>query len=293
MLKKYDLLNENFHLVKLDQYFEQAFNEYNEHNLEGIHIFFSLKGEGTYKSVISDHKASANTNICNIDLISHGNQGVFSIPQNTHKQSLSLFVQKDYLLKALCENHTTENIYEFFEKRLKIQNIKNKRLNTKSHLIAHEIFNTPYTGALEKISLESKMLDLLYLELSESLIVQEEKNKQIVLSKQDKEAIYHANEILSTNLQEPPSIKQLAQMVRLNEFKLKYGFDKLFNNSPYSISVENRLNKAKELLEDSELNINEIALEVGYKYPQSFSNAFYKKFSIRPKELMKSRKYYY
>jgi len=53
------------------------------------------------------------------------------------------------------------------------------------------------------------------------------------------------------------------------------------------------MQKAKILLKESEYNINEIALLVGYSYAQNFSNAFLKRFGIRPKEIMKTRKYYY
>jgi AraC-like DNA-binding protein len=293
MFEIYNLNNENMHLVKLDQYYEDSFSEFKKHNLEGIHIFLSLKGKGEYKSMVSEHIACADTYTTNIDLISPGNEGVFYIPKNTHKQSLSLFIKKEYLLKVLSLNNSTENIYEFFERKLQIKNIKNKKLNSKSNLLAHDIFNRHQLGGLEVLTLEARILDLLYIELSEVLNVQEQKNKQIVLSNKDKESIHHAKNILDENLQNPPSIKELAKLVAINEFKLKYGFDKIFNNSPYNLSLENRLNEAKKLLESSELNINEIALEVGYKYPQSFSNAFYKKFGIRPKELMKSRKYYY
>ena len=53
------------------------------------------------------------------------------------------------------------------------------------------------------------------------------------------------------------------------------------------------MQEAKKLLEQSEYDINEIALKTGYKYSYNFSNAFIKRFGIRPKDLMKNRKYYY
>ena len=294
MTELYDLNNKNLTLVKLDQHFTQPFKENVNHNLEGIHIFLSLKGKGSYQSLISEHISAADTNTINIDLINFENQGIFDIPKDTHKQSLSLFVKKEYFLQNISLNSHTEKIYEFFEKTNPIKNVKNKKINKRSNLLAHQIFNNPYTGDLSKLSLESKCLELIYLELSDILTTNETKiDKQIILSAKDKEAIYHAKDILTTNLHNPPSIKQLSQMVAINELKLKFGFNKFFHNSPYSISLENRLNEAKRLLKTGELNINEIALEVGYKYAQSFSNAFTKKFGMRPKELLKNRKYYY
>ncbi len=51
--------------------------------------------------------------------------------------------------------------------------------------------------------------------------------------------------------------------------------------------------EAKRLLELSEYNINEIALKVGYRHSCNFTTAFLKRFGVRPKDVMKSRKYYY
>jgi len=94
-------------------------------------------------------------------------------------------------------------------------------------------------------------------------------------------------------MKNPPSIKKLARMVALNNSKLKKGFHKYFNDTPYNILLEYRLQEAKRLLQNSYLNVNEISEKVGYKYTANFSNAFYKRFGIRPKDIMKKREYYY
>ena len=57
--------------------------------------------------------------------------------------------------------------------------------------------------------------------------------------------------------------------------------------------LEHKMIHAKQLLETSEFSILEIANFVGYKYQQSFSNAFFQFFGLRPKDVMKSRNYYY
>ncbi len=50
---------------------------------------------------------------------------------------------------------------------------------------------------------------------------------------------------------------------------------------------------AKQLLESTEYSVSEVAFYVGYKIQQSFSNAFFQFFGVRPKDIMKTRKYYY
>jgi signal transduction histidine kinase/DNA-binding response OmpR family regulator/ligand-binding sensor domain-containing protein len=48
-----------------------------------------------------------------------------------------------------------------------------------------------------------------------------------------------------------------------------------------------RLNKAKELLETTDLNISQIAYEVGFNYPNYFSKAFFEEFGVHPNETRK------
>jgi len=47
------------------------------------------------------------------------------------------------------------------------------------------------------------------------------------------------------------------------------------------------LDKAHELLRNSEMNIQEVSWFVGYESVSSFSNAFLKKFGFRPSEVSK------
>ena len=55
-----------------------------------------------------------------------------------------------------------------------------------------------------------------------------------------------------------------------------------------SVFIRNiRLYHAKKLLQTSELNISEIAYEVGFSSPVYFSDVFFKEFGFRPKEARK------
>ena len=94
-------------------------------------------------------------------------------------------------------------------------------------------------------------------------------------------------------MKNPPSIIELSRQVKLNEFKLKHGFKKAFNTTPYNFLLEYKLQEAKQMLKDGDMNVSEVAFELGYKQVHGFSNAFYKRFGIRPKDIMKTSKYYY
>ena len=116
--------------------------------------------------------------------------------------------------------------------------------------------------------------------------------KKTILTKDDIEAL-HAIKSLIMQDKRNFSINELSKKTAMNQTKLKYGFKELFNTTPGNMMLEARMYEAKRLLEKSECSVTEIAQITGYKYIQNFSNAFMKFFGTNPKEVMKSRKYYY
>ena len=75
--------------------------------------------------------------------------------------------------------------------------------------------------------------------------------------------------------------------------KLKKGFKEEFNITPYKLLEQCRMGKAKYLLENEDMNVNEISKLIGYKYQNNFAKIFKQYFKVSPKDIMKSRKYYY
>jgi AraC-like DNA-binding protein len=135
---------------------------------------------------------------------------------------------------------------------------------------------------LQEIYLESKLLELIYTTFNLPNI---NNSDEIYLSAQDIEALNKAKTILIENIINPPSIKDLAHKSAMNDYKLKKGFKQLFGNTVYGFLQEYRLNKAKKLLEKSDINISEVASLVGYKRLSHFSMVFKKYFGINPREI--------
>ncbi len=102
------------------------------------------------------------------------------------------------------------------------------------------------------------------------------------------EKMEQAKIILESDLQCPPSLAQLAHLVGLNETYLKVHFKAFFQSTVYGYVKSQRMEQAKKLLIRGEMNISEIASEVGYKYPTHFSAAFKKSIGVSPKDFLKS-----
>lgn len=260
--------------------------------LDGVLLRVNMNGVGAYKSLDCDYEIKSKNNHTIIDAVNQ-DTGI-SYSKNLDEQIfISIIIHKDLLKQILPIDSKSEEIFNFFESKQNIKNLHFDKIKQKTKFLAQSILKNTYNSKLRHLYLESAVLEILYLEFDNFLSQTSQGNEKLKLNNADIEAIYHAKEILENNLANPPSISQLSKLVALNEFKLKAGFKKILNETPHNLSVISRLQEAKNLLETSDLSISEIAREVGYNYPQSFSNAFFKCFKIRPMDLMKKRKYYY
>lgn len=261
--------------------------------LNGITLNIAFEANFTYQSDISDFCNDQKQNNTIMSIINHENGNAY-YKANTKLKNIIIFVKVDFLKKVFQNNHNLEYILSHLGKIDKSKAIKSNATNIKTKLCAHEIYTASYETNLDKIFMQSKVLEILSYEFHELLINNTKVyDKEILFSEYDIEAINKAKNILINNMKNPPSIIELSRLVKLNEFKLKHGFKKIFNTTPYNFLLEYKLHEAKSMLENGEMNVSEIAQEIGYKQLHGFSNAFYKRFGVRPKELMKSRKYYY
>ncbi|MCG3662077.1 AraC family transcriptional regulator [Aliarcobacter butzleri] len=183
----------------------------------------------------------------------------------------------------LRRNFQKSLVEKYFFNKQNLQLIDFRLTSIQSQFLLNDILNCSLVGELANIYKQGKIFELLSLEISKL-----QKNEDdIFLDDYDRSAILKAKEILLNNLQNPPSIVTLAKMVHLSEVKLKRGFKQIYKTSPYQLLVSHKMNLAKNMLESGEYNINEIALQVGYKFANNFTNAFYKEFKIRPKDVLK------
>jgi AraC-like DNA-binding protein len=168
----------------------------------------------------------------------------------------------------------------------------NNHINSKQQILLNDLLNI-YTleDNLQMLYLESKLLDLIY--TSFNAIEVPNQKETIYLSEQDIESLYKAKDILTNNMNTPPSLKELSYKSAINEFKLKKGFKQLFGNTVYGFLQEHRLNEAKKLLEDNEINIGEASFLVGYKSISHFSKIFKDRFGITPIEIKKQSRTIY
>jgi len=280
-------------LVKDEFYFPQKTTIENSANIESLCINIILDGELSYKDRVLDETISKTANTMFIKYFNN-THSIYEAKKDSSLRDIGVVIKGDFLKKNLLEKlYDIDKIQKDYEQDIPTV-LKKAKTNVKTSLLAKEISDSPFHGDLNEIFLQSKVYEIIFNEFSDILDKDKNKNlkKEVKLTKEDIEALYKAKALISEE-KRFLSISSLSKDVALNEFKLKYGFKKLFNTSPGNMMLDYRMVEAKKLLEGSEFNVSEIALLVGYKRVQSFTVAFKKKFGLLPKDVMKTRKYYY
>ncbi|MDZ8087604.1 MAG: AraC family transcriptional regulator [Nostoc sp. DedQUE12b] len=151
------------------------------------------------------------------------------------------------------------------------------------------ILQCPYQGLMKRMYLESQSMELITLHFQQFQKQDVHNHSFPARDLSDIDKIYQAKEILLGNLENPPSLIELARQVGLNDFKLKRGFRQVFGTSAFKYLHEYRLEKARQLLVLGEMKVEEVAFRVGFDSRSYFAFAFRKKFGLNPKQYFQQR----
>ncbi|WP_041654629.1 AraC family transcriptional regulator [Arcobacter sp. L] len=245
-------------------------------------ITISIKGNTTYINNSDKKIILFNEGFTTISLFE--NTEGFREFKDKQINQVRLILSENFLKR----NFQISLVEKYFYNKQNLQLLNFSLTSIESQFLLNDILNCKLIGELKQIYIQGKVFELLSLELQKL----EEKKDEIFLDDYDKNAIYKAKKILFENIENPPTIVDLAKKVHLSEVKLKKGFKIVYKASPYQLLLTHKMNLAKNMLQSGEYNINEIAFKVGYKFANNFTNAFYKEFKIRPKDILKTKKYF-
>ncbi|MEH1848742.1 MAG: AraC family transcriptional regulator [Nostoc sp.] len=150
-------------------------------------------------------------------------------------------------------------------------------------LVLQQILQCPYQDMTKRLYLEGKVWELAALMVDQEIQINQGSLEINKPKPSEVERIYYAKEILLKHLDNPPSLIQLAQQVGLNDRKLKEGFRSVFGTTVFGYLHNYRMEVAQNLLIQGQMNVTEVAHQVGYASSTSFYNAFRKKFGVSPK----------
>jgi AraC family transcriptional regulator len=102
--------------------------------------------------------------------------------------------------------------------------------------------------------------------------------------------VRRAKEYLNDRLAEPVTLAELAAVVRLSPYHFARAFKVSTGEPPHRYHTRIRLERARELLEQSDLTVTEIALSLGFDSPQSLARVFRKEIGRSPSAWRRGRR---
>lgn len=227
--------------------------------------------EANIDQVESEKYTTENTH--NI-LYAYNLNGTFEIPALEEINYFSIILSVDYYYKLINEDWGIHQKFStnISQKKSGYLTPKYVAFNPAIQWVLHEIKNCEFKGTLKKMYLETKIKELLILQLN--ALLTKPQNKIALVNEEDYNKLLEAKLILEANFVNAPTLPELSRAISLNEFKLKKGFKACFETTIKSYTTKLRMEYAKKLFKNETSNVNEVAEKCGYKDVSHFSAAF-------------------
>ncbi len=165
--------------------------------------------------------------------------------------------------------------------------IEPKEINASIKLILNQLTTKQTNETLRPIFIKGKVYELLSYYFS-TTSENEMEHCPYIASEETVSKIKHAKEIIMEEMNNPPTLTDLAKKVGLNIKKLKTDFKEFYGVPVFTFLLNYKMELAKKMLQEQQLNVNELAIHLGYSTSSHFIAAFKRKFGITPKQFAKS-----
>jgi len=232
------------------------------------------------KNISVDLKASQN-------LILFGGAdsiGIWECAAKEHTHVVEIYVKPEFIQQLIEEdaNYLPTDLLDIIKGKKAKSFYETDIVNPEMQMALHQLINCPYQGLMKQMYWESKALELVVLKLSQLKDKAKPTKTQKTLKSDDVERIYYAREILIKNIENPPSLLNLAKIVGINDYKLKLGFRQVFNTTVFGYLRTHRMEQARQLLINQNVRVSEVARIVGYSSLSRFNTAFKHQFGVSP-----------
>ena len=93
-----------------------------------------------------------------------------------------------------------------------------------------------------------------------------------------------ATQLMSNNIEEPLSLKDISRLLNISTRQIERLFQAHLETTPSKYYLKIRVNYAKQLLAQSELDVIDVALASGFVTASHFGNCFKRHYGISPRE---------
>jgi len=167
-----------------------------------------------------------------------------------------------------------------WEVRDQVPRVWSSEISLPMRCAAEQIHGCALFGSARSLFCESRVLDILVrvMRVSEGPM---RLTRCRNLGVENRRALMAA-EIITQDLENPPSLFELARKVKLSHTDLNRRFRELFGCTAFEYLRRERLRRARELLEHGDLSLTQVAMTTGFCSSSHFSRAFAKEFGMNP-----------
>ncbi len=145
--------------------------------------------------------------------------------------------------------------------------------------IAADVIGCSMCGPARRMYFQAKALELLAYVVA---LADDDAVTLSGLSRRDRDRVQRAAQLLRDRYSEPWTIPTLARAVGLNERKLKAGFRTLLGRTVHAYLEDARLDAARSLMAERDVDVTRAALAVGYANPSHFAKLFKRRLGQSP-----------
>lgn len=276
------LIGEGFYMLKVENRDESSFRLKREIDQSLIQFYFSVQGDAEF-------------------LFNQGNyrlklQQERSLLFYNPLMALPLDIEVEPGAKLIFLYITVENLHRLFVSGSdEIEFINKENINQKFYaerplnpllvVTLNQLFANNVNGPARSVFEKAKAYEVLALYLSK------EEGKDVeqcpfLNDEENVERIRMAKKLLIERMTSPPSLKELAREIGLNEYRLKEGFKNIYGKTVFQFLNDYRLDMARQMLDKGNVKVNDAAYHIGYTNPSHFIAAFKKKFGVTPKKYL-------
>lgn len=185
--------------------------------------------------------------------------------------------------KQWLDNYLGNNVSARLFDKKETRIISHRPISAQGIMSAKHLTASNVVKELQLLFIQGHTMTLLAAELAH--LFEHSHQNSGPFNQKDKAIAELARDILHHEFRNPPSVAELSSRVGTNQFKLKKMFHHFFDNTPYGLLTEFRMNHAYHLLESRHCHVNVVADQVGFSHASNFTAAFIKHFGIAPKSV--------
>lgn len=203
---------------------------------------------------------------------------------NREVSYVAILMSKNYLMQLLANEKWAaqdEFLVGIFNSDESICEEQRYFIDVSIKKVLYEILSEDYEHTNRRNYLELKLKEMLFL-----LYTQQEISHAIAeVSPDVYNKLVMAKAFLLGHLTQPPTIKQLARIVSLNELKLKQAFKSTYGTTIHAFVIKTRMQKARQMLTEN-CSVADMSTRLGYHSVSHFIETFKKHYGETPKQAL-------